>query len=241
MKLPYAKQWINQQDIDAAVRTLGSDRITQGPALDDFEKKLANYCGARYAVAVSNGTAALHLASLALGLKKGCEVITTPISFLATSNAVLYANAKPVFADVDAQTVNLSPEEVVKKINKNTAAIYPVHFGGLPCDMEALHAIAKKYRLFVVEDASHALGAKYRSGNSWVKVGSCRHSDLTVFSFHPVKHITTGEGGALTTNNPKLYESLKLLRNHGMFRSSQLSKNTAPGITKCTSLDLIIA
>ncbi len=216
--IPYGKQSIDEKDIQAVVDVLRSDWITQGPAVEKFEKDLAAYCGAKYAVAVSNGTAALHIACLAAGLKKGDEAITAPITFLATPNAVLYAGAKPVFADVDPETANIDPKEIVKKINKKTKALLPVHYAGLPCDMERIHKIAKTKALVVIEDACHALGAEYKMGRKTVKIGSCRHSDMAVLSFHPVKHITTGEGGAITTNNKSLYEKLRSLRSHGMYK-----------------------
>lgn len=226
--IPYGKQILDQNDIDAVVRALRSEKITQGPLVDVFEAKLAKWCNARYAVAVSSGTAALHLATLALGLGKGDEILTTPISFLATSNAALYAGARPVFCDVDYATANLAVSRLENHIHRATKAIYPVHFGGLPCDMPAIYKIAKKYDLFVLEDACHALGAIYKSNGSWFKVGSCAHSDMAVFSFHPVKHITTGEGGAITTNSEKFYKKLRCLRSHGMVRSPGLSKRIGP-------------
>jgi UDP-4-amino-4,6-dideoxy-N-acetyl-beta-L-altrosamine transaminase len=177
---------------------------------------------------VSSGTAALHIAALAAGIKEGDEVITTPISFVATSNCVLYAGAKPVFADIDEETLNLDPVEIEKKITKRTKAILPVHFAGLPCDMPEIAKIAKKHRLIVIEDACHALGAEYkvkgqgsRVKGEWTKVGSCEHSDMTVFSFHPVKAITTGEGGAVTTNDEKLYKKLIALRSHGTYKDEK--------------------
>ena len=215
--VPYGRQQIEAADIQAVREVLASDFITQGPKVDEFERALADYCGAEYAVAVSSGTAALHLAALAAGLKKGDEAITTPITFLATSNAMLYAGAIPVFADIDYETVNLDPRAVKKQISSKTKAIFPVDFAGLPAAMPEISALAKRRRLMVIEDASHALGAEYRQG----RVGSCKYSDMTIFSFHPVKHITTGEGGAITTNRRDLYEKLKALRSHGVWRSEE--------------------
>lgn len=215
--IPYGRQQIKSADIKAVREVLASDFITQGPKVDEFERALADYCGAKYAVAVSSGTAALHLAALAAGLKKGDEAITTPITFLATSNAILYAGALPVFADIDYETVNLDPRAVKKQISSKTKAIFPVDFAGLPAAMPEISALAKRHRLMVIEDASHALGAEYRQG----RVGSCKYSDMTIFSFHPVKHITTGEGGAITTNRRDLYEKLKALRSHGVWRSEE--------------------
>lgn len=215
-RISYGRQSINQADIEAVVRTLQSDWITQGPAVLAFEKALARHCGARYAVAVSSGTAALHLACLALRLKANEEVVTSPLTFIATSNAILYAAAKPVFADVKRDTLNLDPDEVQKKVTGKTRAIIAVHFRGLPSDMRSIHAIAGRHGLHIIEDAAHALGAAYQVNGKWMQIGSCRHSDMTTFSFHPVKHITTGEGGAITTNRLELYKRLISLRSHGI-------------------------
>jgi len=220
--IPYGKQYIDDDDIKQVVRILKSDWITQGRTVDDFEKAIARYCGAKYAVAVSSGTAALHIACLAGGLSKGDEAVTTPITFLATPNAVLYAGAKPVFADVDPVFANIDPREAERKISSRTRAVLPVHFAGMPCDMPEISRIAKKHGLFVVEDACHALGAEYTSRGKRIKVGSCEHSDMTVLSFHPVKHITTGEGGAVTTNSRKLYKKLKALRTHGTYKTASV-------------------
>jgi len=165
------------------------------------------------------GTAALHIACLAAGLGKGDEGITSPITFAASSNAMLYCGAKPVFADVDQKTICIDPKEVKKKISKKTKVVIPVHFAGHPCDMKEIKAIAEKHNLLVIEDAAHALGAKYYG----TKIGSCKYSDMTVLSFHPVKHIATGEGGMVLTNNNKLYEKLKMLRTHGITRETSSS------------------
>ena len=216
--IPYGHQSIDAVDRQAVAETLASEWITQGPKIQEFEQALAKYCGAKYAVAVSSGTAALHLAALAGGLKKGDEAITTPITFLATSNALLYAGATPVFADIDEATGNIDPGQITKRITRRTKAILPVHFGGLPARMKEIPKIARRHGLLIIEDAAHALGAAYVHG---AKVGSCRFSDMTVFSFHPVKNITTGEGGAITTNRKDLYEKLKTLRSHGVIRSKQ--------------------
>ena len=225
-KIPYSRQKIDRSDIDAVCEVLSSDFITQGPKIDEFERIFANYCGAKYAVAVSNGTAALHLAAKAAGLKEGDEAITTPITFLATANAILYAGAMPVFADIDYDTVNINPDEIVKRLTRRTKAILPVDFAGLPCRMREIQKIAKRHGLSVIEDASHALGAEYDRGQT--KVGSCRFSDMTVFSFHPVKHITTGEGGCITTNNKNYYENLKDLRSHGVYKNDMTIKQFGP-------------
>ena len=218
--IPYSKQKIDQSDLDAVRQTLASNFITQGPKVDEFEEAIARFCGAKYAVAVSNGTAALHLAALAAGLKKGDQAILSPITFLATANCILYAGAQPVFADIDYETVNVDPASIRESMNKKTKAIFPVHFAGLPAKMEEINRFAKAKKIIVIEDASHALGAKY--GN--YKVGSCAHSDMTVFSFHPVKHITTGEGGCITTNSKKYYEQLKALRSHGVYRDERAQR-----------------
>ena len=181
---------------------------------------MAEYCGCKYAVAVSSGTSALHLACLAAGLRRGDEAITTPITFVGTANAIIYTGAKPVFADIDYNTVNINTNQIKKKIGKKTKAILPVHFAGLPCDMQEIASIAKKSRLIIIEDACHALGSEYKHGSKWVKVGSCMHSDMAVFSFHPVKSITTGEGGAVLTNRRDLYKKLLMLRHHGITKNS---------------------
>jgi perosamine synthetase len=222
--LPYSRQCLDAADLAAVKNVLQSGWITQGPTITAFENQIARYCDARYAVAVSSGTAALHLAGLAIGLKKGDQAITTPITFLASANCALYAGAKPVFADVEPLSTNISPEDIEKKINRMTRAIIPVHFAGLPCDMERISQIARKHRLTVIEDGCHALGAKYQTRGQWVKVGSSRHSALTVLSFHPVKAITTGEGGVITTNDQKLYKKLLVLRNHGMCKDRKTAQ-----------------
>jgi len=241
--IPYGRQSISKKDIEAVAKVLSSDWITQGPEVDKFESAVARFCGVKYAVAVSSGTAALHIACLAAGLKKGDEAVTTPLTFLATANSVLYSGARPVFADVEYRTGNIDPDAVSSRITKRTRAILPVHFGGLPCDMEAIHRIAKKKGLIVIEDACHALGAEYsvkEKGKSevptvsgggkekWFKVGCCEHSDMTVFSFHPVKHITTGEGGMITTNDERLYKRLKAFRTHGVYKTEEMARREGP-------------
>ncbi len=222
--ISYGRQTVERDDILAVVDVLRSDWMTQGPSVMHFEKALAQYCKVKYAVAVSSGTAALHLAVLAAGVKCGDEVITTPISFAATSNAILYAQATPRFADVVPQTINIDPSKIKELITKKTKGIIPVHFSGLPAQMKEISGIARKNGLFVIEDGCHALGAKYREGKEWAKVGSCRHSDMCIFSFHPVKHITTGEGGAITTNDEKLYRKLLALRSHGIYRDEKTAE-----------------
>lgn len=212
--IPYGRQWIEDDDIEAVVRVLRGDYLTTGPKIKEFEEKLANYTGAKYAVAVSNGTAALHAACFSAGIKEGDEVITTPITFAASANCVLYMGAKPVFADIDPKTYNINPEDIKAKVTDKTKAIIPVHFTGQPCDMDEIFKIAKQYNLSVIEDGAHALGAEYKGR----RVGSM--GDMTTFSFHPVKHITTGEGGAITTNSESIYKKLLLFRTHGITRDS---------------------
>ena len=213
-RIPYSCQWIDEKDIEAVVSVLKSDFITQGPKVAEFEEKFAKKVGSKYAVAVANGTAGLHLAALALDLKEGDEVITSPISFLATSNAAFYVGAKPIFADIDPKTLCLDVKQVKKKITPKTKAIFPVHFAGQPAALEELSQLCKKHGLYMVEDACHALGAQYKQS----MVGDCQYSNMAVFSFHPVKHLATGEGGMVTTNSENLYQKLCDLRSHGMVR-----------------------
>jgi UDP-4-amino-4,6-dideoxy-N-acetyl-beta-L-altrosamine transaminase len=216
MYIPYGRQWIEEDDIEAVAETLRSDYLTTGPKVAEFEKYVANYVGAQYAVAVSNGTAALQVACLAAGIGEGDEVITTPITFVASANCVLYCGATPVFADINPDTYNLDPKEIRKKITNRTKAIIAVHFTGQPCEMNEIRQIAKEYNLLVIEDAAHALGADYKGK----RIGGI--SDMTTFSFHPVKHITTGEGGMITTNSKELYERLCIYRSHGITRDPSL-------------------
>lgn len=223
MYIPYGHQTIEEDDIQAVVEILRSDYLTTGPAIEKFEQKVAEYVGADYAVAVSNGTAALHIACLAAGIKEGDEVITTPITFAASANCVLYCGGVPVFADIDPVTYNIAPEEIERKITKKTKAIIPVHFTGQPCEMDEIRKIAEKHQLIVIEDGAHALGAEYKGE----KIGSL--SDMTTFSFHPVKPITTGEGGMVVTNDAKLYERLKLFRSHGITREESLMEQKDGG------------
>ena len=216
MYIPYGRQCISEEDIQAVVDTLRSDYLTTGPKISEFEKVVAEYTGAKYAVAVSNGTAALHIACMAAGIGKGDEVITSPITFVASANCALYCGATPVFADIDMDTYNISPKSIEKCITDKTKAIVAVHFSGQPCEMDKIREIADRHKLIVIEDAAHALGADYK-GN---KIGSI--SDMTTFSFHPVKHITTAEGGMVTTNDKALYEKLLLYRTHGITRNPEL-------------------
>ena len=211
--ISYGRQWIDVDDERAVLSALRSDFLTQGPATPQFEAELAAYVGARFAVAMSNATAGLHLTLAALDLGPG-EGITTPITFVATANAMAYVGLTPVFADIDAETLNLSPAATRDAVTDRTRVIAPVHFAGRPADMAAFQKITDETGVRIVEDAAHAIGSKHGNG----KVGDCRHSDATVFSFHPVKTMTTGEGGAVTTNDPELYERLLLLRSHGITR-----------------------
>ena len=215
-RIPYGKQSIGLRETRAVGRALRSERITQGPLIRKFEEELAAYCGAKYAVAVCNGTAALHLAYAALGLGAKENLVTTPLTFSATAAAAIYCGADIKFADISATTLNIDLEKTTEAIDRKTKVLVPVHFAGYPCNMEKLREISIKNKLFIVEDACHALGASYRTGNRWLKIGSAAHSDACVFSFHPVKTITTGEGGAITTNHRDVYERLCLLRSHGM-------------------------
>lgn len=214
--LPYGKQWITEEDIQSVVKVLKGDYLTTGPYIKEFEEKLATYVGAKYAVTFSNGTAALHGACFAAGIGQGDEVITTPITFAASANCALYMGAKPVFADIDEQTYNIDPKEIEKLITDKTKAIIPVDFTGQPVELDEIHQIAKKHNLVVIEDAAHALGAEYKNQ----KIGSI--SDMTMFSFHPVKHITSGEGGVIVTNNETYYKKLMQFRSHGITRDKEL-------------------
>lgn len=213
--ISYGKQWITDDDINAVVTTLKSDYLTQGPAVTEFEKIICDYTGASYCVAVSNATAALHIAVKALDIESGKEGITSPNTFVASSNCFIYNGLKPVFADIDPATYNIDPEEIKKRISSNTKVLIPVHFAGRPCDMEKIKNIADDKGLYIIEDAAHAIGSDYPDGS---RVGNCKYSDMTVFSFHPVKTITTGEGGAITTNSKELYDKLVMLRSHGITR-----------------------
>lgn len=220
--LPYGKQNISQEDIDSVVDVLKSDWLTQGPNIQEFEGKLAEYCNAKYAVVCSNGTQALHLACLATGLGKGDLVVTTPNTFLASANCSQYVGAETAFVDIDEKTYNLSAEKLAKFLETNkVSAVIPVDFAGQSCDFEAIAKLKEKYGFTIIEDSCHAIGGSYK-GN---KIGSCAFSDMSIFSFHPVKHITTGEGGAVTTNDEKLYEKLLLYRNHGMHKDSNMFVN----------------
>jgi UDP-4-amino-4,6-dideoxy-N-acetyl-beta-L-altrosamine transaminase len=213
--LPYGRQWIDDDDIEAVVEVLKGDYLTTGPYISKFEQAVAQYVGAKYAVAFSNGTAALHGACFAAGISEGDEVITTPMTFAASANCVLYQGGIPVFADIDEKTYNIDPNKIEEKITNKTKAIIPVDFTGQPVELDRILEIAKKHNLVVIEDAAHAFGATYKDR----KIGSI--SDMTMFSFHPVKHITTGEGGIITTNNEEYYEKLMQFRSHGIIREKE--------------------
>lgn len=219
--LPYGKQEIDEDDIECVVRVLNDDFITQGPRIKEFEDKIASYCGAKYAVAFNSGTSALHGAYFALGLSKGDEMITTPNTFVATSNAALYLGAKVNFADVKLENGDLDVLKVEDKINPKTKLITPVHYAGNPVEMDYLSEIAEKHDVKLIEDAAHALGAKFNGK----KIGSLKHSEMAMFSFHPVKHITTGEGGVIVTNDEDYYERLNLFRSHGITKENLLNES----------------
>lgn len=224
--IPYGKQNITEEDIDAVVQVLKSDFLTQGPRIKEFEDAFAKYVDSKYAVAVSNGTTALHLCTLAMDVKAGQKVITSPITFVASANSVLYCGGDVEFADIDPQTYCLDlnkVEELLKKGPNAYKGIIPVDFAGYPIQMDGFKNLADKYNLWIIEDACHAPGATYFDSNKNLqKTGNGKYSDLTVFSFHPVKHIACGEGGMITTNNPELYQKLLHLRTHGITRDPNL-------------------
>lgn len=216
--IPYGKQSIDNEDIQAVVNTLKSDFLTTGPKIKEFEDALSSYCGAKYTITVANGTAALHLASLTL-LKKGDEVLTTPNSFLATSNSILYAGASPIFVDITKDgNIDLELCELELKKDPTIKAIYAVAFSGNMINQNKLQYLKEKYNILILEDCAHAIGANENN----IKAGSCTNSDISIFSFHPVKHLTTAEGGAITTNSKEIYEKLVTLRAHGMIRTPDM-------------------
>lgn len=229
--IPYGHQNINQQDIQAVVDVLKSDWLTQGPSVENFEQTVAEYCGAKYAIAVNSATSALHIACMAAGLHTGDWLWTTPNTFVASANCGLYCGAQVDFVDIDADTYNMSVEQLAKKLEaapksgKLPKVIVPVHFSGQSCDMRPIRALAKQYGSTVIEDASHATGGRYED----TKVGSCTYSDMTVFSFHPVKIVTTAEGGMVLTNNRDLYEKLIRLRSHGITRNPEYMQGKSEG------------
>jgi len=213
--IPYGRQYVDEDDIQAVVEVLRSDFLTTGPKVDELENKITEYTGAKYAAVLSNGTAALHAACFAAGIGPGDEVITSPMTFAATANCILYMGGKPVFADIDPMTYNIDPWDIEKKITHRTKAIIPVHFTGQPCEMDEIIRIADNHGLTVIEDGAHAMGAEYKGR----KIGTI--GTMTTFSFHPVKHITTGEGGAITTGDASLYEKLTLFRTHGITKNAE--------------------
>ncbi|MDI6750643.1 MAG: UDP-4-amino-4,6-dideoxy-N-acetyl-beta-L-altrosamine transaminase [Rhodocyclaceae bacterium] len=218
--IPYGRQDIDERDVAAVVEVLRSEWLTQGPAVPRFEQTVAAHCGASHAVAVNSATSALHLACLALGLGPGDWLWTSPISFVASANCARYCGAGVDFVDIDPRTANMSVAALAEKLERAAKTgrlpkiVVPVHFAGQPCEMAAIHALSRQYGFRIIEDASHAIGARYRNE----PVGNCRFSDITVFSFHPVKIVTTGEGGMALTNDPRLAETMALLRSHGITR-----------------------
>lgn len=212
--LPYALHWIDDEDIEEVVKVLKSDWITTGPKIKEFEDSVCEYADCKYGIAVNSGTSALDIAVACLGLESG-EVITTPFTFVATANSILFNGLKPVFADIKNYTYNINPKEIRRKVTDETRVIIYVDYAGQPCDIEEVKKIAEEYNLFLIEDAAHALGAEYEGR----KVGS--FADITIFSFHPVKHITTGEGGMCVTNNEEFAEKMRMLRNHGIDRAAR--------------------
>jgi len=238
--LPYGKQDINEDDIRAVTEVLHSDWITQGPANERFEAEMSRYCGTGYAVSVCNATAALHLACRALDLGPGDTLWTSPNTFVASANCALYCGAGVDFVDIDSRTYNISIGALEAKLvqasrtGKLPKVLVPVHFAGQPCDMLRIWELSKRYGFNIVEDAAHAVGASYRGD----KIGSCRYSDITVFSFHPVKIITTGEGGMLTTNRSDLHEKLRLLRSHGIARNKSRFTGAGQGGWYYEQIDL---
>jgi UDP-4-amino-4,6-dideoxy-N-acetyl-beta-L-altrosamine transaminase len=224
--LPYGKQWIDEDDIQSVAKVLKGDYITQGPRVEAFERDICAYTGATYCVVVSHGTAALHISVAALNLNENVEGITSPITFVASANCMVYSKIKPLFVDIDKRTYLINIDALRAKINERVKLIIPVHLAGHPVDMEKIHQIVKKDTVYIIEDAAHALGSRYKDGS---RVGNCHYSDMTVFSFHPVKPITTGEGGAITTNNRDLYQKLVQLRNHGITKDpAQIRQNPGP-------------
>ena len=214
-KIPYSHQWIDNKDIKEVVKVLKSDWLTQGPKVEEFEKAIAKYCNAKYGVAFSSGTSALYAAYKTAGIKEGDEVVTTPLTFVATSNMISVLGAKPVFVDVEQDTLNINPELIERSITSRTKAIATVDFAGVSCDYDKILKIAKENKLLLVEDACHALGTEYKGR----KLGS--FADIAIVTFHPVKHITTGEGGVALTNNKNFYEKLKIVRNHGIIKKPE--------------------
>ena len=238
--IPYGKQDINQDDIDEVVKVLQSDYLTQGPMVPLFEKKVSEYCGAQFGVAVNSATSALHIACLALGLGEGDILWTSPNTFVASANCGLYCGATIDFVDIDTRTYNLCAEALEEKLiqarqqNRLPQIVIPVHFAGQSCDMQRIHALSLEYGFKIIEDASHAIGAQYLDK----PIGGCQYSDITIFSFHPVKIVTTAEGGLATTNQPGLAEKMQLLRSHGVTRDANLITKEAEGAWYYQQVDL---
>jgi UDP-4-amino-4,6-dideoxy-N-acetyl-beta-L-altrosamine transaminase len=225
--IPYGKQTITQEDINAVVETLQSDFLTQGPKIEEFEKKFAEYIGCKYAVAVANGTAALHLSALALGVQEGTRVITTPITFAASANCILYCKGTIDFADIDPETATIEVKAVEKLLRSKPKGYYkgiiPVDFAGYPINLEKLKKLADEFGLWMIEDACHAPGGYFTDSSGKIqRCGNGNYAELAIFSFHPVKHIATGEGGMITTNSKDLYDKLLLLRTHGITKNPNL-------------------
>lgn len=212
--IPYAHHDIDDNDIKSVVEVLKSDWLTTGPKIQEFETLFANFVNAKFAVAVNSATSGLDISVTALNIDENSEIITTPLTFAASANCILYNRCKPIFADIDKNTMNIDPEKIKEKITSKTKAIIPVHYAGQPCDMDAITEIAKEHNLYIIEDAAHAVAAEYKGR----RIGSI--SDITVFSLHAAKNITTGEGGVITTNNEDVYKKLLLLRSHGIDRST---------------------
>ncbi len=238
--IPYGRQDITQTDIDAVVAVLSSDYLTQGPMVPRFEQTVAQYCRAKHAVAVNSATSALHIACLSLGLGTGDWLWTSPITFVASANCGLYCGAKVDFVDIDPRTYNLCPQALERKLivaereGRLPKIVVPVHLCGQPCDMQAIHALSQHYGFKIIEDASHAIGGKYQGE----PIGNCRYSDITVFSFHPVKIITTGEGGMALTNDTLLAERMALLRSHGITRDPAQMTHAPDGPWYYQQIDL---
>jgi UDP-4-amino-4,6-dideoxy-N-acetyl-beta-L-altrosamine transaminase len=227
--LPYGTQAIDDEEINQVLSVLTSDFLSSGPKIKEFEERMREWTGARYCAAVSSGTAALHLAVKALDLEKGKKGLTSPLTFVATANSLLYNGLKPGFVDIDENTYCLHPAELKQRIDDDTAVILPVHFAGQPAKMPEISEIAWERDIFIIEDAAHAVGSRYENGQL---VGSCCYSDVTAFSFHPVKTITTGEGGVITTNHRGIYEKILTLRNHGLTKDParfKITHSTPPG------------
>jgi len=217
--IPYGTQWIEEDDIAAVVDVLRHGNLTQGAKVTEFEQSIARKVGAKYCVVFANATGALHCAVKALDIPEGKQGITSPITFVASSNCLAYNGLRPVFADIDPRTFNVTADSIAERINSDTAVLVPVHFAGQACDMDAIGALARQHALPVIEDAAHAIGSCYADGSM---VGCCKNSSMTIFSFHPVKTMTTGEGGAITTNDDRIYQRLLLLRSHGITKDPSL-------------------